>query len=130
MKKKNWYALGLLLCLATAGVIGCIGEENGMTEKKSREIAREFVETSPTYAYDGMDLQHKETLYPDIAECEHCYTFVFTFTSRHGGYGDRSGKMVTQVLTPHEAHITIENGEITSAILDEKWDMLKQKMIE
>jgi hypothetical protein len=101
-----------------------------MTEEKSREMARAFIESSPTYAYDGSDLVHKETLYPEIAGCEHCYTFVFVFTSRHSGYGDRRDQIVAQVLTPHEAHITTENGEIISANLDGYWNMLTQQSLE
>ena len=36
--------------------------------------------------------------------------------------------MLAQVITPHEAIIAIEEGEIKSAVMDEKWDMLGQEM--
>ncbi len=101
-----------------------------VSEEKSKEIAENFVKNSATYEFDGYDLEHKETLYPEIANCPSCYTFVFEFTSSHGGYGDRTGEPVTQVITPHEAHVTLENGEIVNAVLDNKWDMIEQTMIE
>jgi hypothetical protein len=37
--------------------------------------------------------------------------------------------MLAQVITPHEAVITVERGEIKSAIMDEKWNMINQKML-
>ena len=67
-----------------------------------------------------------ETPYPDI---ENAWTFVYRFESRHAGYGDRTGQMLAQVITPHEAVITVERGEIKSAIMDEKWDMINQKIL-
>jgi len=39
-------------------------------------------------------------------------------------------QMLAQVITPHTARIIIEQGRVTSAIMDEKWDMLEQKMID
>jgi hypothetical protein len=67
-----------------------------------------------------------ETLYPDI---ENAWTFVIRFESRHAGYGDRTGQMLAQVITTHEAVVTVERGAIESAIMDEKWDMINQKML-
>jgi len=34
------------------------------------------------------------------------------------------------VITPHQAIITVEKGKVINAIMDEKWDMLKQRMID
>jgi hypothetical protein len=38
--------------------------------------------------------------------------------------------MLAEVITPHQAVITVEKGKITSAIMDEQWDMMKQKMLK
>jgi hypothetical protein len=38
--------------------------------------------------------------------------------------------MLAQVITPHTVRIIIEYGRVTSAIMDKKWDMLEQKMID
>ncbi|OKY78873.1 MAG: hypothetical protein BTN85_1377 [Candidatus Methanohalarchaeum thermophilum] len=107
------------------------GSQNSeLTEEESLEVARKFVLNSPTYNFDGQNLTHVETLYPEIANKTNLYTFVFEFKSTHGGYGDRTGEPVTQVITPHTAHITVENGEVIKANLDQKWDMINQKMIQ
>jgi hypothetical protein len=99
-----------------------------ITEENSRQLAEEFVKNSPTFEFDGMEdsLKLVETLYPDI---ENAWQFVFQFESRHAGYGDRTGQMLAQVITPHEAIITVENGKVESAVMDEKWDMINQKML-
>lgn len=37
--------------------------------------------------------------------------------------------MLAHVMTLHEVVISVEQGEIKSAVMDEKWDMLGQKML-
>ncbi len=107
-----------------------IGQSGVVTEDKSKLIAKNFVKNSPTYKFDGSDLEYIETLYPDTVDCPYCWTFVFEFTSGAAGYGDRSDESVNPVITPHEAHVTVENGEVTNAILDLKWDMINQKFLD
>jgi hypothetical protein len=102
------------------------GEESH-SEEESLEIAREFVLSSPTYRFDGENLTHVETL---VAKCPNCWIFIFEFTSRKAGYGDRSKQQVAQVITQHTAKVTVENGKVTTAVLDDIWDMISQKMIE
>lgn len=98
-------------------------------EEESRDIAREFVENSPTFEFDGIEesLELVETLYPDIL---YAWQFVFRFESRHAGYGDRTGQVLAQVITPHRSIITVEEGEVVSAVLDGKWDMMNQEMLD
>lgn len=105
---------------------GCVGQKKSYNMDESYDIAREFVLTSPTYRYDGGGLENTDAV---TLECDSCWQFTFTFTSSHGGYGDRTGQMVTQVLTPHVATVTVENGKVTRAILDDTWDMMSQKML-
>ncbi|MFW6056028.1 MAG: hypothetical protein ACOC9B_01780 [Chloroflexota bacterium] len=107
-----------------------LAQESIVTEEEARQIAEEFVRNSPTFLFDGMPetLELVEMLHPDTA-IENASGFVFRFESRHAGYGDRTGENLAQVITPHEAHITVENGEVISALMDEKWDMLAQEMV-
>jgi hypothetical protein len=94
-----------------------------VTEAESREIARAFVASSPTYQYDGFELRFNRS---EPLRCPCCWLFVFEFTSRHAGYGNRTGQVLAQVITPHQAEVTVINGTITSAVLDGRWDMLIQ----
>lgn len=97
-------------------------------EADARRVAEEFVRNSPTFVFDGIPatLDVGETLYPDL---ENAWTFVIRFESAHAGYGDRTGQMVAEVITPHEAHITVANREVVSALMDGKWDMLAQRLV-
>jgi hypothetical protein len=94
-----------------------------VTEAESRAIAHAFVASSPTYRYDGFDLRYNQTI---VMRCPYCWLCVFEFTSRHAGYGNRTGQVLAQVITPHQAEVTVLNGTITNAVLDRRWDMLTQ----
>ena len=134
MKTKRYLSYLLITALALLTVIAgaCTTPSNGtnsnITEQEAQQLAEEFVRNSPTFTFDGIEgtLQLVETLYPDI---ENSWQFVFRFESRHAGYGDRTGQMLAQVITPHEAVVTVEQGKIESAIMDEKWDMINQTLI-
>lgn len=121
MRRIILVALPLILSL------GCVSQKKNYTESESLEVAQEFVLESPTYKFDGMDLNNISTV---KAECASCYVFTFEFTSRSAGYGDRSDEMVAQVITQHKAEITVENGKVTKAVLDDEWDMISQEMVE
>ncbi len=91
-------------------------------------IGRGFVENESTYVFDGME----ETLVMAGMEysAEDVAWFVtFRFDSRQAGYGDREGQMLAQVITPHEAVLKYQQGNLISAIMDGQWNMVKQRMV-
>jgi len=89
-------------------------------------IAQEFIKSSPTFSFDGIE----ETLSLELVAIRESfpeqYVIEADFDSLHGGYGDRTDEMVIQVITPHTMNLVVINGEVTSAILDGKWDELNQ----
>ncbi len=97
-----------------------------VSEEESRQIAEEFLRNSPTFVFDGIEdtlrLSDNITL-----KCPNCWEFIFEFDSSHAGYGDRTGQILAQVITPHQAAITVEQGEVTRAVMDDKWDMIEQE---
>ena len=99
------------------------------TEQGAIEVALFYLKASPTFKFDGMEetLKHTSTL---TLRCPSCWQFEFQFESRHSGYGDRTGQMLAQVITHHTVTITVQEGEVGSAIMDDKWDMIKQKLVE
>lgn len=129
MKTKHM-AIGLV-AIAIIAVAGCIQQGQNQytwaTEDESLEIARSFVENSPTYLFDGSDLAYVETI---TIKCPSCWRFVFSFTSSHAGYGDRTGQAIAQVITPHTARINVGNGTVNAATLDDEWDMHTQEPTE
>jgi len=112
-----------------AGTVTEVSAVTQMTKEGSQAIAEEFVRNSPTFSFDGMEetLKLTETL---TARCPFCWSFTFEFDSRAAGYGDRTGKMLAQVITHHRAVVMVQLHEITSAVMDEKWDMIMQREIE
>jgi hypothetical protein len=118
----------LLLTLSSCGSNGLEEDEGAtvVTREESEGIAREYVTGSPTFQFDGMEetllLVRTETL-----RCPYCWEFYFEFDCRHSGYGDRTGLVLAQVITPHAARVQVIEGEVTSAVLDDKWDMMLQR---
>jgi hypothetical protein len=86
-------------------------------------MAKQFVMDDATFQFDGM----VDTIAASLDESAGIATVEFT--SRTAGYGNRSGMMVAEVLTPHKAVVKISDNQVVSAIMDEKWDMLIQKEI-
>ena len=90
-------------------------------------IAQEFIKSSSTFAFDGIE----ETLSLELVGIRETfpeqYVIEADFDSLHGGYGDRTDQMVIQVITPHTMNLVVINGEVTLAILDDgKWNELNQ----
>jgi hypothetical protein len=52
------------------------------------------------------------------------------FDSAHGGYGNREGQMLTQVITPHKMGIVVSEGKVISAVTDETWDELNLQYVQ
>jgi hypothetical protein len=98
------------------------------TEEASLEIAGDFLRNSPTFRFDGIEgsIVHTDTL---EAFCPYCWGFVFEFQCAHAGYGDRTEQVLAQVITTHEAIISVSGGVIDGGAIDGKWDMVKQQEI-
>ena len=132
MRGIKFYLPLVMLGLATVLAVGCSPAPSQDTKQvsleESRQIAEDFVRHSPTFAYDGMEetLRLTDT---KTARCPSCWAFTFEFDSRHTGYGDRSGQAVGQAITRHRIVITVEQGVVTSAVMDDRWDMIDQKLL-
>ncbi len=98
-----------------------------ITEEESRQIAEEFVKNEATYRFDGIEDTFKY-MQTTVLRTPFAWQFTFEFKSRHGGYGDRTGQILDQAITPHTAVVTVIKAQVVSAIMDEKWDMVEQRM--
>ena len=101
-----------------------------ITEEASQRVALDFVRNDATFRFDGIatTLKHVETT--SLSRCPFCWAFTYEFDSANAGYGDRTGQVLAEVITPHQAVIVVEQSVVTSAIMDEKWDMIQQNEIE
>jgi hypothetical protein len=95
-------------------------------EKKQTLAENWIVNNSPTYLFDGSDL---ELLFEEKIG-ENNYRFIFSFNSNSAGYGDRSDQMSAQLITPHEIEIIIENGSVIKAVTDKVFDEMEGGMLE
>ncbi len=84
---------------------------------------------SRTFEFDGIEesLKLAETHAPSGTRA---WLFIYVFDSRHAGYGDRSDKMLAQVITPHKAWVTVDSGKVVRAVLDDEWDIMAQRSVE
>jgi hypothetical protein len=83
----------------------------------------------PTFAFDGM-IETLALANTTTLKCLYCWEFAYQFDCRQSGYGDRAGLQLAQVITPHIARVIVQEGVVTSAVMDGKWDMMEQKLIE
>ncbi len=99
------------------------------TKEGNALIATTFIKNEATYKFDGIPESFKLTDTVPL-KCMYCWEFHFEYQGRNSGYGDRTNAVVNPVITNHTAVIAMEKGTITSAVLDNIWDMKVQKLIE
>ncbi len=120
--------VSLLAVACSSGEAAPNTGDKGISQDESQEIARQYVINDPTFQFDGMmgtlALVNTTTL-----KCPYCWEFVYQFDCRQAGYGNRAGLIVAQVITPHPASIVVQEGKVTSAVMDSNWDMMGQKVI-
>jgi hypothetical protein len=91
-----------------------------------RNVAEAWVvEESLTYPYDGSNLEYTNTTESEEGVYEH----TFSFESSQAGYGDRTGDILAQVITPHEIVVTIRDGQVVSAVTDGVYNEMTGTMI-
>ena len=91
-------------------------------------MAEEWIMDAPTYSFDGSNLTLADHQYNEEEPEVHILTY--TFTSNHGGYGNRSDQMVTQVITNHTVEIRLYNEIVESVIIDDVWNEMTQSMLD
>ncbi|AKB80080.1 hypothetical protein MSHOH_3597 [Methanosarcina horonobensis HB-1 = JCM 15518] len=96
--------------------------------EEAERIAETWIETSPTYSFDGFDLKLESHEVIETFPEQHILNY--TFTSRHGGYGNRTDQIVTEVLTPHSIEVIVSEGAVRSAVIDGEWDEIAQRPLE
>ena len=99
---------------------------HGQLKESAQQQASEFLMDSSTFKFDGVQesIELNDTITLEIPDS---WTFIYGFESTHAGYGNREDQMLTQVITPHTAYITVQQGNIAVAQLDNIWDMLRQR---
>lgn len=113
---------------AGAPVTAPKGEQAVSLRERSIGSARSVLEQDSTFRFDGIRESVKLAGEKALEEGK-IWEFYYTFESRYPGYGDRSGRIMAAVITPHKVRIVVRGGTVTEALMDEQWDMLGQRMI-
>lgn len=103
------------------------GEYKKVSFEESQKIALDFASSTSTYKFDGSGLELKSS---EALNCPYCWEFNFSFESKSAGYGDRTGEVTAQVITPHTLKIAVQEGEVTMAVVDGTYDELGQKFLK
>jgi len=139
-KKALKYVLPLILAFSILSLVlsGCGNSPDTSTpspsptenEQAAKLLAQNFIENSSTFKFDGIEGSVKFIeMKPSPISAYRSGIFVFDFQTAHPGHGDRTGLVLAQVITNHQAEITVnlENITIVSASCDNTWDMLDDK---
>jgi len=94
-----------------------------------KDISLNFIRGAPTFSFDGIATTLRIVDYVDLKSNPVQHLVTLAFTCLHSGYGDRTGKPTLQLVTPHSAKVTVVEGKVTSAVLDDRWDELSQELI-
>jgi len=103
------------------------GEYKKVSFEESQKIAQDFASGTSTYKFDGQNLKLD---FSAALECPYCWEFTFSYASRQGGYGDRTGKILTQVITPHKLLVTVQEGKVIAAVVDGTYDELNNRFVK
>lgn len=126
--------LSLVLALITTGLFPALAMYTwstrplGYTEEGAVDLALHFLRNAPTFRFDGvidsLRVERVETL-----RMPWTWEVTIAFKCRHAGYGDRTGEVLSQVVTPHMIKVAVSKGRVMRAVIDERWDELNQRMI-
>jgi hypothetical protein len=90
----------------------------------NRDMVLDFVKNTSTYQFDGIDGTLR-LINATSDAADRIWEYTVEYQTRHAGHGDRTGHMMAQVITTHTAVVILDNGQITSAVCDNSWDMLQ-----
>ena len=121
--------LGLSIVVATSKEH--TGGNSYYTWEDYDQIARDYLRSSSTFQFDGQEetIELSIVMAPSDSD-ESILTLTYTFQTGHAGHGDRSGEIILPVVTDHRIDITVENGQVTSAICCGTWDEMAGEYLE
>jgi len=120
-------ALITLMAVPAATIYALQNRPSPEPGKGALDVAMWFLMNSPTFKFDGIadSISVIDTRIMESYPVQ--YVFVITFECGNAGYGDRTGQMLAEVITPHEAVIKVVEGVVVSAVIDGVWDELDQR---
>ena len=84
-------------------------------------IAEDYLKSAPTFNFDGIE-DSIEVVRVETLRMPNTWGVTIEFTSRHGGYGDRTGQVLTEALEDHSMYIVVSEGQVIDAVTDSEFD--------
>ena len=97
--------------------------------EQAKAVVVDFLTHALTFSFDGIAGTMNVTEVIALESYPVQYMVHVSFDSTHSGYGNRTGQILLQVITHHEAVVGVVNGQVVSAIIDQRWDELGQRYI-
>ncbi|MBP1908237.1 hypothetical protein [Methanolobus bombayensis] len=97
------------------------------SSEEAQGIVEKWIISMPTYSYDGSNLTLEEHMRLD--ELPSTHALLYSFTSSHEGYGNRSGEDLPESITNHTIRVSLRQRGIIKAIIDDSWDEMRQKPV-
>jgi hypothetical protein len=129
-----WKYNGLPACVDLETVFplierGWAKKETTDTSSPAFDVAQRFLESSHTFAFDGIKEGSGFSLLSYSDEYPPTYLLQGQFSSEHAGYGDRTGQVLAQMITPHEIIVKVRGPVVLYAVIDNQWDEINQQFI-
>jgi hypothetical protein len=99
------------------------------TTDNAREVALEWMYGCPTFKFDGV-LEKVKIQQVDTLRMPNAYAVYVEFVSQYPGFGERTGRLMLGHSQQHIIKITVVEGKVTGAVIDDVWDEMNQKSIQ
>jgi hypothetical protein len=133
MNSKKILVIALTFCIVLPSVSIYALSKQGQTPdnpyNEIRQIALDHLINGPTFSFDGIMDSIKIIDIYTMESFPEQHVVIISFDTSHAGWGDREGTFIAQVVTSHVIKITIVEGKVVSAVIDDKWDELEQDVI-
>lgn len=126
--RKTMITMLTVSIIAASAVIYTYATQN-KNQTDIEKMAIEFLANGPTFGFDGIpeSVAVLEEYSMESYPVQHIV--VIAFNTFHAGWGDREGTFIAQIVTPHVVRITIVEGEVVEALIDDTWDEVNQKQV-
>jgi hypothetical protein len=99
------------------------------TPEEATTMALEWLYLCPTFKFDGV-LETVKILNVDTLRMPNAYAVYIEFISQYPGYGDRTGRAMLGHSQQHTIKITVVEGKVMGAVIDEIWDEMNQRSLQ
>ena len=99
------------------------------TAEEAEQVALTWLYLCPTFKFDGVP-ETVKVLKVVTLRMPNAYDIYIGFTCNYPGYGNRTGNVMLGKTQEHIIRMTVIEGKVTRAIIDEVWDEMSQALLD